>query len=54
MKGLEMSIINLVILVIALALITVVIWKLIPAFGSFVSNSLKLIKENLCKNIGIC
>ena len=54
MKGLEMSIINLVILVIAIAIITIVIMKLIPAFGTFISNSLKTIKENLCKSLEIC
>lgn len=54
MKGLEMTIINLVILVIAIAIITIIIMRLIPAFGDFVSKSLKNIKDNLCKSIGIC
>jgi hypothetical protein len=53
MKGLEMNLVNLVILVIALAILTFVVFKLVPVFGSFVSNSLKGIKASLCKSMGL-
>ncbi|MEM5854327.1 MAG: hypothetical protein QXR09_03635 [Candidatus Aenigmatarchaeota archaeon] len=52
MKGLEMNIINLVILVIAIVLLGLLITKLIPAFGDFVSNSLKAIKKSFCESLG--
>lgn len=52
-KGLEMSMVNLVILIIALAVITLVLMKLIPAFGNLITASMGGIKASFCKLMGI-
>ena len=52
MKGIEMTLINLVILVLALAILTLVIIKLIPSIGNFMVIMFKNIKTSMCKTIG--
>jgi Tfp pilus assembly protein PilE len=52
MKGIEMTLINLVILVLALAILTLVIIKLIPSIGNFMVTTFKNIKTSMCKTIG--
>jgi hypothetical protein len=51
MKGLGMEIVNLLILLVAIALLAIVVWKLVPQFGSFISNSFKMLKDNICKAV---
>ena len=51
-KGLEMTTVNIVILAVAIAVLALLVWKLVPTFGSFVTNSLKAIKVSLCKMMG--
>jgi Tfp pilus assembly protein PilE len=53
MKGIEMTLINLVILVLALAILTLVIIKLLPSIGNFMAMTFKNIKTSMCKTIGL-
>jgi len=48
-----MTLINLVILVLALAILTLVIIKLLPSIGSFMTMTFKNIKTSMCKTIGL-
>ena len=48
-----MTLVNLVIIVLALAILTVVIIKLLPSMGNFMIIAFKNIKTSMCKTIGI-
>lgn len=53
MKGLEMTLANFVVLIIAIAIIALIVWKVIPLYGSFITYSLKSVKLSLCNNLGL-
>jgi hypothetical protein len=53
MKGVEMTIVQLIILVFALAIFTIVVLKLLPSAGNFLTMAFKNLKTSMCKTIGI-
>ena len=53
MKGFEMNIINLLILVVAALILTVIMFKFIPAAGTFVYLSMKGVMDTFCKTMHV-
>jgi Ni,Fe-hydrogenase I cytochrome b subunit len=48
MKGLEMTMVNYVILIVGLVIVGLIVYKLVPSLGSWASFSLK----SICKSMG--
>jgi len=48
MKGLEMTMVNYLILIVGLVIVGLIVYKLVPSLGSWTSLSLK----GICKSMG--
>jgi len=48
MKGLEMTMVNYLILIVGLVIVGLIVYKLVPSMGSWAMGSLK----SICKSMG--